>query len=263
MIYRSILGALALLCVAVSTAPAAAPKHTLELWDCMDMHYGEGNWTQRTGEGQGSDIGPALDHCLQLLRNTVSRGKIIINPGMWLMNRGPRHDLLAGNTIQGLGSMASMIVFNNRCQTLGNQIAFHFSGANGFTGGGLQGISLHLESGLGHTNCYGILLRGDASYQPDQTTFDDVYMSSLGNGYWWANLHVDGSARPNLLMRVVVLRNMQLFNARAVSAYIDHTTMVELTTVGCWTYLADNMVITANNSNISRRLVICANWYAI
>lgn len=209
--------------------------YELDLRDCLD-EQGSG-WTQRTGVGQGTDIGPALTWGLQSLRKSFGWGKIKIPPGLWLMTTPPSPDDLSGMSIEGLQSMASKIVFNNAAG-----VAFYFSGANGYDGGGLRGLGILLESGLGDTNSYGILLRGDSRYQPDQMEFNDIYMSSVGGGsYWWDNFHVDGTARvQNEALgipqgcRVGTLDNIQLFCARNVGLYLRNVVQFSLKNAGVY-----------------------------
>jgi hypothetical protein len=203
-----------------------------DLRECMDAQYGVGGWTKRTGVGSGSDIGPALTKCLTDIRAIFGRGKITIPPGQWLMTNAPSSALLSGNVIEGLGSQASIIVFNNA-----KGVAFHFSGANGYTGGGMRGIGLLLESGLGNTNSYGIYLVGDSKSQPDQMEFNDIYLSAVGgSSYWWEGLHAIGTARTSPQgIRVVIINNMQIFNCRNVGAYISNAVQWSISNLGTYT----------------------------
>lgn len=163
--------------------------YALDLRDLMDSHYGVGCWTERSAVGAGSDIGPAMAAGVVTLRASFGRGIIRIPPGNWLMNTSPGD--VSGIYFEGAGSMASKIIFNNAKGT-----AFNFTGLGGFTGGGIRHLGIMLESGFGNTSSYGILMRGDATFQPDQTNFHDIYMSSIGaSSFWWDGFHADGSAR--------------------------------------------------------------------
>lgn len=222
-----------------TTPPPAAPptasgqsSYALDLRDLMDAHYGVGHWTQRTGVGVGSDIGPALTDGLQYLRQKFGRGKILIPPGQWLMTNAPVPADMTGHYIEGAGSMASWVVYNNA-----SGAAFYFSAAGGYDGGGIRGLAIMLESGLGNTNSYGILLQGSAIYQPDQMEFEDIYMSSVGaSSFWWDNFHIDGSARAHPQgCRIGTLTNVQLFNSHNVPLYISNAVGWTLVNVGVFT----------------------------
>ncbi len=206
-------------------------SYGLDLCDLMDSRYSAGGWTQRIGVGVGTDIGPAIADGVANLRVLPGgRGKILIPPGTWLMTTSPGD--LSGVYLEGMGSMASVIAYNN---TVGG--ALPWRGSNGFTGGGARGIGLLLESGLGNTNAYGILLQGTATYQPDQMEFNDIYMSAIGgNSYWWDCFHADGSARAHPQgVRVATLNNVQLFNAHNIGFYGANLVQWTLNNVGCYT----------------------------
>jgi hypothetical protein len=207
------------------------PAFELDLRDLMDAHYGA-KWTQRTGVGQGSDIGPALTDGLKTLRTNFGRGKILIPPGSWLMTKPPSPDDLSGHVIEGCGSMASKVIYNSA-----NGVAFRFNGAGGYTGGGIRGLGILLESGLGNTNAYGIAMIGNATYQQDQTFFEDIYMTSIGaNSFWWDGFHVDGSARSHPQgCRIGTMTQVEVFNCHNVGIYLANVVGWDLRNVGVFT----------------------------
>lgn len=215
----------------LSPAQAHDP-YERDLRDCMDMHYGVGMWTQRTAIGVGNDIGPAMDACLTLIRAQFGRGIIKIPPGGWLMTTAPNPSLLSGNYIIGAGSQASSVVYNNA-----GGAAFQFTAAGGYSGGGVKGIALLLESGLGDTGSYGIILRGDATFQPDQTSFEDIYMSAIGgSSFWYDGFHANGYLRSSPQgIRVATLTNVQVFNCRNVGIYMQNVVQFTLNNVGTYT----------------------------
>jgi hypothetical protein len=194
-------------------------SYELDLRNLMDAHYGVGKWTQRTGIGIGTDIGPALTDGLTTLRANFKRGIIKIPPGSWLMTTAPDKSLVSGNYFIGAGSLASEIIYNNNAGA-----AFYFSGDSGHDGGGIKGVSLLLESGLGNTNAYGILLKGDATYQPDQMMFEDIYMSSVGaSSFWFDCFHADGSARIHPQgIRIANLTMCEFFNSHNIPLYLSN-----------------------------------------
>lgn len=229
--------------------------YALDLRDLMDARYGAGGWTQRTDIGVGTDIGPAIADGVATLRVTMplKRGKILVPPGQFMMATSPCD--LSGISIEGVESQASVIVYNNAAGA-----AFSWSGAGGYTGGGMKGISLLLESGLGDTGAYGILLKGDATFQPDQTEWEDIYMSAIGgSSFWWTCFNADGSARvPNPKsslqgVRVSALKNLQLFNSRNVPFYGANLVQWTLENVGVYTGKGQNgnsIMITGNSTHV-------------
>lgn len=208
------------------------PAYELDLRDLMDAYYGIGSWTQRTGIGIGTDIGPAISDGCIALRSQFGRGKIVIPPGDWLMVNPPSQNVLSGHLIEGIGSQASKVIYNNN-----SGVAFQFSGDSGYTGGGVKGLGILLESGLGNTNAYAIAMQGNATYQQDQTSFDDLYISAVGgSSYWWEAFHADGSARSSPQgCRVSDIRNMQVFNCRNIGIYLANAVQWTLDNVGAYT----------------------------
>jgi|SRR6185369_3895522 hypothetical protein len=211
---------------------ASNPPNILDLRDLLDARYGVGLWTQRTGTGVGTDIGPAICDGLTTLKSQFFGGKIFIPPGIWLLNTPIPASLLSGSIIYGLHSQASIIVFNNA----GNA-AFSFNGSGGATGGGMHGLGILLESGLGNTNSYAILLSGDTVRQQDQTEWRDLYITAWGgSSYWWDAFHIDGTARSHPQgVRVGTMDNVQLFNCRNLPCYIGNAVQWTLSNVGAYT----------------------------
>lgn len=204
----------------------------LDLRDLMDARYGAGSWSYRTAIGVGTDIGPAIADGVATLRATMplQRGKILIPPGQFLMCTSPGD--LSGISIEGVGSQGSVIVYNSNANA-----AFSWSGASGHTGGGARGIGLLLESGLGSTNAFGILLQGNATFQPDQTEWEDIYLSAIGgSSFWWDGFHADGSARSAPQgVRVSTIKNLQIFNCHNIGFYGANLVQWTLENVGCYT----------------------------
>lgn len=207
-----------------------ANQGTITLVDAMDAYYGVGSWTRRTGVGTGSDIQPAITAALQALRSVYGRGAVIISPGTWLMNSGINPADLSGNYIIGYGSQSSKIVYNKN-----SGAAFKWSGASGYTGGGMHGIGLFLESGYAGSSSYAIILSGDATYQPDQMMFSDLYVTILGSSTWYAALTADGSARTSPQgLRVLSMDNIQLFGSSSYAAYFKNVLQCSIRNIGTY-----------------------------
>jgi hypothetical protein len=227
---RFIFGLIAALLISSAYGQTAITPGLYALTDCMDYHYGAGNWTKRTGVGQGSDIGPALTDCLTAIRGSTGRGRILVNPGVWLMTNPPTTSLLSGNQIEGFGSQSSKVVYNQS-----GGIAFYFSGSNGFTGGGIRGLGILLEQGMGDSTAYAIALIGNSQYQPDQSLWEDLYISALGESYWWETFHVDGTARTVPQgVRVGSMHNVQLFRSHNVGLYLANVVQWDIVNVGVY-----------------------------
>lgn len=207
--------------------------HIRYLPDVMDDFYGPGNWTQRQGVGVGTDISPAINACFQGFRTlSGGRGRLIITPGVWMMQTAVGANLLSGNQIEGLGSTASIVVYNKP-----GGVAFHFNGNFGFTGGGIKGLGIQLESNQGQSLATAVMLQGGAINQPDQTNFEDLYITSLGaTSYWWNAFHADGTARtfPQGI-RVCNMTNIQTFNCRNLNFYLANVVQWTGTNLGCFT----------------------------
>ena len=204
-----------------ASGPTLQQNATVNLVDFMNARYGATSWTYRTGVGVGTDAGPAINDALQYIRTNFSRGTLLIPPtGIFLVNTAINPALLAGNNILGYGSQASKIVYN-----VANSDAFRFSGAGGFTGGGIKGLAILLEANLGtvfatgkrNSSTNAINLQGDTSYQPDQMVFSDLYISAISaagydTSYWNNGVQVYGIRTSPQGIRVGQWDNIQLFN---------------------------------------------------
>jgi len=226
----------ALLLTAALISPAAQAQTptssgVYHLTACLDSHYGAGNWTPRTGIGVGTDIGPALSDCVTAIRNTTGRGRIYIDPGIWLLTTSP--PTFTGIQLEGYGSQASVVVYNS-----GAGVAFRYIAASPcFTGGGMRGIGILLESGFGNSAAYAIELKGNSVCQPDQTVWEDLYISAVGRAsYWWDIFHLDGTARTAPQgVRVGSMHNIQLFKAHHTGLYMANAVQWDLVNVGIYT----------------------------
>lgn len=209
---------------------SGASPGTVSLTDYMNSHYGVGLWTQRTAAGVGTDIGPALVDALVYLRSTYGRGKVIIPPGSWLMTTAPTAAQYAGHQIEGFGSQASLIFWNN-----GSGTPFTFSGGGGYTGGCLKGIGIMLESGFPTSTAVAIVMQGDPTYQPDQMEFNDLYISAMGASYWYNGFYANGSTRTSPQgIRVCNISNVQVFRCSNTGWYLNNIVQWTLTNVGVY-----------------------------
>lgn len=237
-----------------------------DLVSCMNAYYGVGAWTYRTGVNQGSDIGPALTAGLQAIRNGPgARGTIQINSGQWLYRTPVSPSLLSGNYLIGEGSQASTLFFAN-----GTGVAFYFNGAGGLTGGGLKGLGVQLEDGLGDSTAYAILLMGDASFQPDQMQFDDLYISALGASYWFTGFEAYGDARTAPQgIRVGSMHMVEIFKCRNVGCYLSNVVDWDITNLGLFVgkgggmdfYITGGGTPPTNSTIVNVRDVVASNVF--
>lgn len=213
-----------------SNAFASQPQYQFDLRDLMDAHYGVGNWTERTAPHVGTDIGPALqDGKNQIYATMKNRGGIINIPsGNWLMITPP--DDLSGINLIGVGATLSVIVFDNA-----SGVALNYTGGSS-NGNSIVGIGLLLETGLGDTISYGIMMRGNAQFQPDNMTIYDVYMSSIGGtSYWWDGIHIDGSARTTPQgIRVTDIQKVSVFVCRNLGILLSDVVQLRMDNVGVY-----------------------------
>ncbi len=211
------------------------PAYELDLRDLLDAYYGPGAWLQRSmSPHSGSDIVPAVNAGLQTLRTQFHEGGVIkVPPGLWRMRSGFNPAVLSSVRFEGVHSMASKLVYD-----CASGSPFYYNGAGGINGGGLKGLSILLEDTLGDSNAYGVMLKGDATYQPDQMMFEDLYITSVSGGsYWWDGFHVDGSARVPPLAegcRVLDLHNVQIFRCRNLGLYMARAIQVSMLNVGLY-----------------------------
>lgn len=243
---------------------------TVNLYDFMNARYGFGGWSYRTAVGVGTDAGPAINDALEYIRNNFGRGTLIIpSGGIFLVSTAINPNFLAGNNIIGFGSQASQLCFNQA-----SGIAFHFNGYNGFTGGGLQGLSIYLEANLGttfasgksYTTTYAILLQGSSvtsgagSYQPDQMVFSDLYVSSIDGAsiggttsYWYNGLQVYALRQSPQGARVAQWTNIQLFNNYNIGVYIYNAVQHSFNNIGIYTgnTTGNNFYITGGGSSLT------------
>lgn len=202
----------------------------VNLDDYMDSYYGAGAWTGRTGIGTGSDIGPALINALNAIRSSTGRGKVIFAPRTYLMNTAPTADQYSGIQLEGCGSQASKVVWNSN-----TGCPFSYSGNGGYTGGGIKGIGLLLEDGYPSSMANGITLQGNATYQPDQMEFSDIYMSAIGSSYWYNGFFAYGNARTSPQgIRVCNIANLQVFKCRNTGIYISNAVQWTVSNVGVY-----------------------------
>lgn len=251
------------------TGPTGAnpTSAAVNLIDFMNARYGVGGWSYRSAVGVGTDAGPAINDALQYLRNNYSRGTLIIPPnGIFLVSTPIDPNYLAGNNIVGYGSQASKICFN-----LASGSAFRFSGYNGFTGGGLQGLGIFLEAGLGtvfasgksYTTTYAIHLEGSSvvsgagAYQPDQLMFSDLYVSAISavgynTSYWYNGLYIYAVRQSPQGCRVGQWSNIQLFNNYNTGIYIYNAVQHSFSNIGVYTgeNTGSNCYITGGGSSL-------------
>ena len=206
-----------------------------ELNDIMSEYYPNG-WDANT------DAAPAINHAFQ---NGVYR--VIKNPGQ---HRIASQVNAGGRQIEGFGLMCSWKI------DMSSGVAFQYSAP----GGGMKGCSLHLAV-PGDTLTYGINLSGDATTQPDQTTFEDLYITSQSGGYYWTAMQINGLARQTPIgVRVVTLRNIQCFNSRNYGLTVLNGVQVYGDNIGIWTgkTATGNTLYIQDGHNVFMDGVVCS-----
>lgn len=220
----------------------ANPKDPVaDLRDFLDARYGAGVWTGRTGVGTGTDIGPAIEDAGLALRSRYGRGTIRIPPDQWLMTTPPSAASINGHMIEGTSnSIGCQIVFNNN-----NAAMFTFSGAGGYTAGGVRHLALMLEANAGSSNSYVIHLQGDATNQPDQFLIEDIYSSSLdATAFWYNGFLLNGQSRTSPQgIRVGSINNYQQFRCRNMSFGFFNAVQWNISNIGSYSGTGTGMNI--------------------
>ncbi len=197
--------------IADHTLYAQPRSATADLRDFLDARHGVGGWSYRTGVGLGTDIQPAVHDALDAIRARYSRGKLLIPPtGLFRVASLFDPGKMSGIVMEGLGSQASKFVVDVNAGTL-----FNFTGAAGFTGGGVRGIGGFLEDGHPTSNAEIMRLDGDGTGQPDQFVVEDLYFSRIGTSFWANGLVLNGMDRTSPQgTRIGTIRNFQIFCCR-------------------------------------------------
>lgn len=200
--------------------------------------------------------GPDTD-CAPAIKRAFDNGcyRVIKNPGVHTIasqvNAG-------GRQIEGFGLMCSWKL------DMPSGVAFQYS----VPGGGMKGCSFDLAV-PGDTLTYAINLSGDATIQPDQTTFEDLYITSTHGGFYWTAFQINGLARnPThdetkgvIGVRVVTLRNIQCFQSRNYGLTILNGVSVRGDQIGIFTGRAEfpgDTLYVQDSYNVSIDGLVCS-----
>lgn len=220
-----------------------------------------GGWTYRTATNQGTDIGPALISACDKLRAANGRGTIKIGPGQFFLGTPIPADKLSGITISGDGSMSTVLTYG-----AATGAAFSFSGANGYTGGGLHGMAIMLAAGLGDTNTIAINAEGDATCQPDQLRIEDLYITAGSGSQWFSGLRMHGNARTSPQgIRNTVIDSVQIFCCRGTGVWLSNVVQLVARDLGVYVgsgggqniYLAGGGVAEKNTTQAYLTVISC------
>jgi hypothetical protein len=142
---------------------------------------------------------------------------------------------------------------------------FSYTGAGGFTGGGLKRLKIFLEDGYPASAVYGVKLQGDATFQPDDMTFEDIYIGTVGNSYLYTGFFAWGDARTSPQgIRVLNARNVQIFRCRAYAAYFSNLVQSVIDNFGTYNGLdyGNDAYITGNSTGCDfRRFAVNGDLY--
>jgi len=203
------------------TSPAIA---CTQLSGAMNDFYGKGNWFERGQAMTGTDIAPAIYLAVR------ASGEVCIDRGSWALKTPLDPSLISGSSIRGLSSQASKIYFQSATGA-----AFHFSGANGRTGGGLSAVAIILEDGFGLSNAIAVMLQGNGLYQPDQSSYRDLYITSLGSSYWYSGFFAHGVERTHPKgIRVVDISNVQVFKVHRLGIWVANAVQWSVSNIGVY-----------------------------
>lgn len=213
-----------------------SPSHD-DLRNWLTKRHGS-SWTTRTGVGQGTDISLALGDWCDHLNDNGGYGELMIPPGTWRMANAISPERLKGKRLLGTATRnATKIVVD-----MSAGIAFHWSGFGGFTGGGMDNITLQLEKDKGDANITAIRLSGDSTYQPDDMVFRNVKITAItgtdggdGESYWLRCVHIDGSARSSPKgVRVGTWEDIQMFRSWDYPMFISGAVQFGMHNIGTY-----------------------------
>lgn len=193
---------------------------TADLRDFLDLQYGVGRWLFRETPHGGSDCLAAMHAALDAVRARYSYGtvKVVGGGGMFRFSGPIATEKLKGMIIAGDHPNNARMVFD--C-TQG--AVFEFTGAGGYTNGGLKNLKVFLEDGYKKSSVYPLILRGSSAFQPDDMLIENVYFAALGNSYWYAGPLIYGDARSSPQgVRVLNIRNLQMFQAHAYGGFFSN-----------------------------------------
>jgi len=214
-------------------ATNANPQTSATICNLKDqMDITSPGWVYYTTPGSGTNIGPALSACMATFAANQGRGTIVVPAGAWALSTSNID--FAGSYIIGQGSQASVIVFR---PPGGVGAALKWSGAGGYTGGGVKGVAISLDSTVGASTAIGLLFQGNATYQPDQIEVDDIYITSIGGvSTWYSGAVFDGSARTAPQgMRVGMVSNVQIFSATNTGVSFNNVVQYTISNLGVYT----------------------------
>jgi hypothetical protein len=192
------------------------------------------NPSQSSGaSGNGTDMQPAAIAALTAINSRYGgRGELFIPPGAWRFASGIPGSVLKGNRVIGAGALTSNIFFDNV-----NDSLFWWTAAGGFTGGGAKGLGIYIITGGTTGTSIAIHMEGDATFQPSQMVFHDLYITSLNGAYWWNGFVANGRAKNTGAqgIRVLTASMVQVFTCRNAGIYLDN--VIQGCLLNCGTYV--------------------------
>ncbi|GKS86478.1 hypothetical protein AVMA1855_20020 [Acidovorax sp. SUPP1855] len=200
--------------------------------EVLNAIYGVGGWTNRTGVGAGTDIGPALIAACATLRAKYGRGEIFIPPGRELLAKTvPSAAQWAGVTLRGAGSQASTVILDSNSANF-----YSTNAAQGISGGGVHSLCIALEAGHPNSACVAVSLQGGSQYQPDQTTFSDLYITRKSpDSYWYSGFVAYGNDRTSPQgIRGADVRNVQIFGCKNAGVYLSNAVQWDMSNIGVY-----------------------------
>lgn len=205
---------------------ASAKSAVYDLGEAMDTLYGAGLWNST------SDAAPAATTALQALRARYGRGVLkLTGSSNWTFNSGLAASDLSGNFVEGYGELASRISFTSPNSTL-----FSFTGAGGYSGGGVKNLGATLLTGLGATTSYFVKVDGTSSNQNDQMEFENIYTTVGAGSTWYRGGHFDGTARTSPQgIRVFTIKNWQQFSCNNMAFLFWNVVQGSIDNIGSYT----------------------------
>lgn len=205
--------------------------------------------------GSGTDVVSYVHNALDAIRARYGRGKLLWPPQRLRISNTIDATKLAGIMVEGWGSQASSVHYDNNAGP-----CFFFTGAGGYTGGGLKGLAIVIDPAHTSSTSTAVSMDGDSSFQGDQTIFEDLYITILGSGRWYNGFFAFGNDRTSPQgIRVTTLKNIQIFGCTNLGFYGSGIIQWSIENLGTYVgtgggmdfYLAGGGTASTNSKHVS------------
>jgi hypothetical protein len=220
-----------------------------------------GAYVQPTGiAGVGTDMKPACVKALQDCNLRYGgRGQVWFPPGAWRFASGILESDMKSNRIVGGDSNGTVLFYEGTSTPM-----FHWSGLGGYSGGGVEGVTLWLTAGGTTGLATAIFLSGDFQFQPSAMFFRDVNITKGPGHYWYNGILANGQTRNTGAqgIRVGLMEMIKVFGCRNLGIYINNFEQLTILNAGTYSPLGGtggaDIYFTggANNGNVNANVTV-------